>query len=293
MSKKRLSFLQFASPWIFDPGTVRLPSPPQGLNSEEASRRLKEGQLAQPYILETASERRLHFTHCSIQSVMNLDAPDALISAYTRKMMAFLLFNPQPKSIVMVGLGGGSLAKFCYRNLRKTQITVVEIDARVVALRDEFSIPMDDDRFRIVCDDGAHYISQLADQIDVILVDAFDPIGLAPTLASSDFYVQAAQRLSPRGVLVMNFSGDTNRYATHMREIRTVFGRSTRLVPVATDDNLLLFAFGRHVPQLTTARYESRAQRLQTRLELEFPRYLRRICQGYALTQTHATVNDG
>jgi len=292
MSKKSLTFLQFDSPWIFDPGTVRLPSPPTGLTTEEASRRLKEGQLAQPYILETDSERRLHFTHCSIQSVMNLDAPDALITPYTRKMMAFLLFNPQPKSIVMVGLGGGSLAKFCYRHLRKTQITVVEIDARVVALRDEFSVPVDDARFRIVCDDGAYYISQLSDPVDVILVDAFDPIGLAPTLAGSDFYLQAAQRLSPRGVLVMNFSGDTNRYATHIRGIRAAFGRSTRLVPVASDDNLLLFAFGRRVPQPTTARYESRAQRLQTRFELEFPRYLRRICQGYTLTRTHAAPKD-
>ena len=50
---------------------------------------------------------------------MSLDEPDALVTAYTRKMMAFLLFNPAPKRIAMVGLGGGSLAKFCYRNLPK------------------------------------------------------------------------------------------------------------------------------------------------------------------------------
>ena len=110
---------------------------------------------------------------------MSLDEPDALIAAYTRKMMAFLLFNPAPKRITMVGLGGGSLAKFCYRNLPEAQITVVEIDARVVALRDEFCIPADDERLRIVCEDGAHYISQRSDPIDVLLVDAFDPIGVA------------------------------------------------------------------------------------------------------------------
>lgn len=284
MTGQRLSFMEFESPWFYNPGTVRLPSPPADLSTDEVRERLMKGQLAQqPFILETSSERFLYFTQGNLQSIMSLDEPDALIAAYTRKMMAFLLFNPAPKRIKMIGLGGGSLAKFCYRNLREAQITVVEIDSRIVALRDEFRIPADDERCRVVCEDGAHYISQRSDPIDVLLVDAFDPIGLAPTLAASDFYVQAAARLSSRGVMVMNFSGVANRYITHIDRIRAAFG-SILLVPVAADDNLLLFAFRRRIPLPTTARYESRAQRLQSRLTLEFPRYLRRICQGHVLT---------
>ncbi|HWK48512.1 MAG TPA: hypothetical protein VNR40_01435, partial [Steroidobacter sp.] len=179
MTKKSPSFLQFDSPWFFDPGTVRVPSPPKDLSSEEIARRLKYGELNQPYIMETSSERRLHFTHDAVQTVMRLDEPDALVSAYTRKMMAFLLFNPNPKKIVMVGLGGGSLAKFCYRNLPRTRISVAEIDDQVIALREEFHVPADDERFRIVCDDGARYILRSSERIDVVVVDAFDPVGLA------------------------------------------------------------------------------------------------------------------
>jgi len=283
VNKKHLALLEFASPWFFDPGTIRLPYPPDDLSAEEIARRLRDGELAQPYILETASERRLHFTPEAVQSVMRLDEPNALTSAYTRKMMAFLLFNPKPKSIVMVGLGGGSLAKFCYRNLRRTKISVVEIDPRVISLRNEFCIPADDHRFRIVCDDGAHYVSRLSEAVDVLMVDAFDPIGLAPTLASSDFYAHAAQRLRRNGLLVMNFSGAPRRYLTHIERIRTAFG-SLLVVPVVADDNLLLFAFKKQIPLPTTAKYESRARRLQTRLALEFPRYLRRICQGHVLS---------
>jgi spermidine synthase len=283
MTEQRQSFMEFASPWFFNPGTVRLPSPPEGLSTDEVRQRLMNGQLAQPYILETSSHRCLYFTPGNVQSVMSLDEPDALVTAYTRKMMAFLLFNPAPKRIAMVGLGGGSLAKFCHRNLQ-AQITVVEIDPRVVALREEFRIPADDARFRVVCEDGAHYMSQRTDPIDVLLVDAFDPIGVAPTLAASDFYVQAAQRLSPRGVMVMNFSGMPHRYVTHIERIGAAFRGSTLLVPVIADDNLLLFAFRRRMALPTTAKYECRAQRLQSRLTLEFPRYLRRICQGHVLT---------
>lgn len=62
MTKKTVSFLQFDSPWFFDPGTIRLPSPPEGMSREEIARRLKYGELVQPYLLETAEERRLHFS---------------------------------------------------------------------------------------------------------------------------------------------------------------------------------------------------------------------------------------
>ena len=82
----------------------------------------------------------------------------------------------------------------------------------------------------------------------------------------------------------MNFSGVPDRYVKHIERIGAAFGGSTLLVPVIADDNLLLFAFGRRIRLPTTAKYEWRAQRLQSRLTLEFPRYLRRICQGHVLS---------
>ena len=76
----------------------------------------------------------------------------------------------------------------------------------------------------------------------------FQQVGDLPAggSAASNFYVQAERRLSPRGVMVMNFSGAPNRYITHIDRIRAAFSGSTLLVPVAADDNLLLFAFRRH-----------------------------------------------
>ena len=35
--------------------------------------------------------------------------PDFLVLSYTRTMMAFLLFNSEPKRIAVLGLGGGSI----------------------------------------------------------------------------------------------------------------------------------------------------------------------------------------
>jgi spermidine synthase len=214
---------------------------------------------------------------------MLLNDPDALISQYTRKMMAFLLFNPNPRRIVMIGLGGGSLAKFCYRHLSRSQITVVEINEDVIAMRDEFCIPKDDDRFRVVHDDGARYVEQLAEQMDVLLIDAFDMDGIALSLANSDFYSSAARQLTENGMLVMNFWGPCERYVDNLAQARAAFGDSLLLVPVAGDANVLLFAFKQAPPQAITDELEAVAQRLQMRLLLDFPRYLRRICQGISL----------
>jgi spermidine synthase len=282
-NNKPRELLAFASPWQWDPGIVRVPKPIDGISGDELINRVYRNETTRPYIIENDFERRLHFTHHATQSAMLLNDPTALVTAYTRKMMSFLLFNPKPKHIVMIGLGGGSLAKFCYRQLPKTQITVVEIDEDVIALRDEFLVPKDDARFRIVHDDGARYVDKLEDRVDAMLVDAFDADGIALSLATSRFYARAAEQLTARGVLVMNFLGQGRRYVDNIRAIRTAFHKHVVLVPVTSGENVLLFALKRPPPQSITNELESLARRLQSRLQLEFPRYLRRICQGHSL----------
>mgnify|MGYP003576139285 CR=1 FL=1 len=241
--------------------------------------------MTRPYIFETGEERRLHFTQDATQSAMSLLDPDSLIAPYTRKMMAFLLMNPNPRHIVMLGLGGGSLAKFCYRNLPKTRITAVEIDADVIAMRDEFLIPRDDARFRVVHDDGARFLEHMDGAADVLLVDAFDEDGVALSLGEPRFCRAVAQRLGERGVLVMNFWGKTERYTGILKQAASSFGRHALLVSVSGELNVLLFASRRAPPTSITADLETVAERLQQILKLDFPRYLRRLCQGHTLTE--------
>ena len=239
-----------------------------------------------PYIFDTATERRLHFTEEATQSAMSLIRPDKLVAPYTRKMMAFLLMNPDPRHIVMLGLGGGSLAKFCYRHLPRTRITAVEIDADVIALRDEFLIPRDDERLRVVHDDGARYLETMEDTCDVLLVDAFDAEGIAVSLSNPRFCETIARRLSDRGVMVMNFWGTTSRYTTILKQAAAAFGSNALIVTVSGELNLLLFASRHAPPTSVTAELECTAERLQQELDLDFPRYLRRLCQGETLIAT-------
>lgn len=245
-------------------------------------RRLRrEVPSARPFVLDFGNRRHLFFTDESVQSSMLISSPSDLITPYTKKMMAFLLLNPRPRHILMIGLGGGSLAKFCYHHLPDTRITVVEINARVIALRQDFCIPADDDRFRIVHGDGAAHMQASQDTVDVVLVDAFDEQGVAQTLADSDFYANVARRLTPHGIFVMNFSGDDSRYEPNFRQIYAAFGHRVMLVPVTADNNLLVFASPTDVGRRLLEEGDRAAADLERHLTLDFRRFLARLRTCY------------
>ena len=87
-----------------------------------------------PQLVEAQDELSLHFGFPTIQSRMLKAEPERLILDYTRTMMGFLLFQPQPERIAMIGLGGGSLAKYCRRHLPDAEFTAIEISPDVVML---------------------------------------------------------------------------------------------------------------------------------------------------------------
>src|SRR3989338_4278117 len=87
-------------------------------------------------VSEERGVRHLHVGGEAIQSAMRLEDPFALELDYTRCMMAFLLFHPVPRRALMIGLGGGSLAKFFHRRLAGLRTHVLDEQARVVRGQD-------------------------------------------------------------------------------------------------------------------------------------------------------------
>ena len=238
---------------------------------------------ATPVIIETALERQLQFSPHSFQSRMRHDDPYALVAGYTRQMMSFLLFDPDPEHVLLIGLGGGSLAKFCYRHLPDARITAVEIDERVIAMRDAFLIPPDDHRFRVVHDDGARYLARCERPVSAILIDAFDRDGVTPSLASAAFFERAAALLAPKGAVIMNLLGERQHFAEHLERAREVFGSRATLAQVTGSDNVLLYAFAPGSAPPSAKHLYLRARHLQSKIALNFRHYLKQIRQGQPL----------
>lgn len=165
----------------------------------------------------------LSFESSLIQSCMRLADPDELVLDYTRAMMSFLLLNPNPAHILMIGLGGGSIHKYVHRHLLGTDITTVEINPGVIDLRQDFCIPPDDERSRILCADGAAFLSKPSRSYDVILVDGFTGEGIPDALCSPGFYRRVRAALSPQGVMVANVQADTEQTREILKRVGRVF----------------------------------------------------------------------
>jgi spermidine synthase len=274
--------LSLASPFSVVPGTVRVLEPREGANLRLVEE-LCRGEISAPFVLDSAGMRHLYFDLKAVQSSMRLDAPDTLVTAYARKMMSFLLFNRAPRRILMIGLGGGSLVKFCHRHLPETHLTVVEIDPDVIALREWFHIPPDDDRLQVILGDGAEFVQRGDWVADILLIDAFDRGGVAPALASTRFYAEVFRRLAPNGLLVMNLAGERTRYGAHFEALCEVCPGQVLLVPVVSDGNLLIFAFAQPARVSTLDLLEATAEELQIEFALEFPQFLERLRMGHLL----------
>ncbi|AOJ17248.1 spermidine synthase [Burkholderia vietnamiensis] len=205
-----------------------------------------------PFVLETKHAVSLHFDHFGTQSFMSLKDPVRLELGYTRVMMGFLLLQPAPARISMLGLGGGSLAKYCYRHLPGSAMEAVEINPQVIALRDVFRIPHDDARFTVVCADGADYVARPDVRADVILHDAFVADGTAGRCTGAEFLDACRARLSETGVLAINFMNDDPALPRHLEQLRAVFDDSYSLVPCGDDNNFIAFAWknGNPLPSL-------------------------------------------
>lgn len=201
-----------------------------------------------PFVLDSGRARSLHFANHEIQSRMWLADPYALALKYTQTMMGFVLFNPAPDRIGMIGLGGGSLAKFCHRYLPAAQIEVVEINPHVIAVRELFNVPEDDARLSISEGDGADYVRR-ARGLDVLLVDGYDRSGLPTPLCTENFYRDCRTALRPGGVMVINLASGNRQYALLIARIRQQFRQQCLIVRDSEERNDIVYAWRGSPPE--------------------------------------------
>ncbi|MGH8445769.1 MAG: spermidine synthase [Solimonas sp.] len=277
-SKRRRAekWLEIPARQLSERGTVLLREPASA-NVPELVRRLRAGEYDKPFVVDDGKARRLHFNLDFVQSEMALDDPYALNFVYTRKMMSFLLFVPKPKHIVIVGLGGGSLSKFCWRQLPQAKVTTVEIDGDVLAFSKLFEMPPPDDRMRVLHADAADYFATAEERADVVLIDGCDREGVAPALCSDAFYQNIARNLRPRGMLVMNLIGPAHVAETHLRHMASAFSGRILLRKVSIGGNRLLFAFkdARYIPDWSAI--QDAAKGLEEAYGLDFPGFARKL----------------
>lgn len=246
--------------------------------------RMREGRLrrgpAEAHVSEVGGVRTLHLGSDTVQSSMRLSDPVELVLSYTRAMMGFLLFHRDPRHFVMIGLGGGSLAKFAYHRFPAALVTAIEDNPRVITLaRSLFFVPPDDGRFVVLAADGAQYVRDNPGCCDVLMVDAYDHVAQVEALATEDFYAHCREALDDDGVLVVNLWSTDNRFDTYLQRIERVFEHRVVCLPAERKGNVAVFAFVRRPAPTRFDQLRERARELESRHGLEFSKFVGRLTE--------------
>jgi spermidine synthase len=174
--------------------------------------------------------RHLHLGSEWIQGSMLVEAPTVLVHEYIQRMMAWLLFiDPSTvaqRQAVQLGLGAGSLTKFCHKELRM-QTTAIELNPQVLqACRGWFKLPADNARMQVVLADASVEIrkDRWLGAVDALQVDLYDEEAAAPVLDSVEFYQDCRAALTDEGCMTVNLFGRSSSYQRSVDKMAAAFG---------------------------------------------------------------------
>lgn len=194
----------------------------------------------------------------AVQSRVNLSAPGTLLSPYAHGMFASYLYQPHPRRVLIIGLGGGAMVRFLTHHEPQVQIDAVEIDPVVVRLADEYFGVRTGGQVRVHTADGMAFVEAVTEPYDVILMDAFlrpssdtDAVGVPTRLKTVAFLGRLRQALTPEGVVAFNLN-EHEQLDADVAAVRTAFGNGVvyrcppadnkvliaTAAPMATDDTL-------------------------------------------------------
>lgn len=238
-------------------------------------------------IVDKNGERALHFGSHSRQSSMLISEPNRLHSLYARAMMALLLFNDDPQDVLMIGLGGGTIAKFMLHQFTDCRLKVVEYRGSVLKVaRSHFGLPFDP-RLKIKIGCGAQHVLQEsrshAELYDLVMIDAYDHAGMAPEVSSELFFDNCRTLMTQNGLLVINLWGtDKNLFKQVTWNLGRVFGWRFLFLPVRNRGNIIGFAFREDFPKPSMKDLTEKAKQLEQQYQLEFPTFIQDLKRNNA-----------
>lgn len=254
------------------------------------SRRPRSTQKRLPSVelIEQSGCLALALSSNTLQSAMYLQEPERLVLEYTRAMMAALLWL-EPRHVLHLGLGGGSMLRFLLHFFPEIEHTVVELNAEVIETAHEhFFIPKNHEKVLIKQGDGIEFVAQNELEFDLILVDAFDGYQMVADMAREPFLHDCRQSLSPYGILSLNFWSSDPHFQQRFRAVSRVFRGQVLQLPAKPKGNIAVFGFRKTPAEaFEISRLRNRAQWLALECGVEFPEFVQRFREYNLHSPTH------
>ncbi len=203
--------------WLAVHPVLMLPDPVYQEDSPYQQVRVRDDDLFRYLILD----RTFH-------AVMWRADPVSLFLPYSQLMMAALAVTPEPKRALILGHGGGSLAKWLADRWPELELDTVEVDPSVVRTAEQYFGYRPAPRHHVHVKDARVFLRATPATYDVIWVDVFARHLIPFHLTTTEFFSELRAHLNPDGVLAVNLSSsvegaDRQRAYAVVQTLRTVF----------------------------------------------------------------------
>jgi spermidine synthase len=161
------------------------------------------------------------------QSCFLKSQPEQLVFNYTKQLLTGLLVNPQPKRILIIGLGGGTMSNTLHKLLPESSIDNVEIDESVIKVARQYFGFLENDQIKTYSQDGRVFVKRALlkkQEYDWIILDAFNGDYIPEHLMTKEYLEETKRLLSPKGILTANTFSSSKLYTYESATYKSVFG---------------------------------------------------------------------
>jgi spermidine synthase len=157
------------------------------------------------------------------QSVLNLRDRGQLPLGHSHYQTLAAAYAGKLETMLMVGLGGGSVSEYFLRHVPELKVVSVELDPGVVAAAKKYFGVTESPRHRIATGDGRVFLARNKAKYDIVMIDAFRGGYVPFHLLTHEFYTLLASRLEPDGVAVLNLRAGTQLFDSSLATLRRTF----------------------------------------------------------------------
>ena len=200
----------------------------------------KDGEI-NIQVLDRKNVRHLRFGNRVKQSSMVKKYPYALALKYIRTMVQGLVLNPNPKNILFLGLGAGSLVKYINKYFDGIRIDVVELLSDVVDISQKHFGLHESNKINIVIDKATNYLKTNKSKYDIIFVDIFNSSGMPKEIKTDEFHLLLSNTLTSNGWVVWNTWTRKSVYNLQVSQWKKFFKVVIVRPPVPKSGNVVMF----------------------------------------------------
>jgi spermidine synthase len=220
-----------AGAWVL----VKIAPPPATNEFGETVLFRQDTQYHRITVTEADGVRNLRFD-ASHQSAIELS--DGLTSSirYPDYMQLPMAIQPDPKRVLVIGLGGGAVTKRYWHDYPGVLVDSVEIDPVVVDVAKRYFGLPEDPRLRVFAQDGRRFVQTATEKYDIVVIDAYYADSLPFHLTTQEFFREVKSKMAPDGVVVYNvisaLEGDSSKLFRSMYKTAGTVWSDIRVFPV-------------------------------------------------------------